>query len=198
MKRLLRNTALAVIIAVAPTAAFAQGHGHGYGHDRGHDRGEHQKEHREQHHAPPPHVNHPIVVHYAPPSHVRHDEGWRRREEDEKRRREIEWRRYHPPSAGYVYHERQVTKNEWRNLAIASGLIGVIGLLEHDKTLVFAGSAGALYSLYRYEEDRKSQSSLARARAFYFSHPYFVRNGQRYDRRLVVHHGQRYYQFVRG
>ncbi|MFI5387359.1 MAG: hypothetical protein ACHQ50_14715, partial [Fimbriimonadales bacterium] len=96
-----------------------------------------------------------------------------------------------------LYHERQVTKNEWRNLAIAAGLVGVIGLLEHDKTLVFVGSAGALYSLYRYEEDRKSQNRLARARAYYFSRPYFYRNGHRFNRRKVKHHGEWCYQFVR-
>ncbi|HWA82041.1 MAG TPA: hypothetical protein VG820_01305, partial [Fimbriimonadaceae bacterium] len=129
----------------------------------------------------------------------RHEEEERhRREREERLRRQAQWRLHHSPSIAHVYHERQETKNEWRNLAIVSGLVGVIGLLEHDKTLVFAGSAGTLYSLYRYEEDRKSQNRLARARAFYFSHPYFVRNGHRYNRRLVVRHGQRYYQFVRG
>jgi hypothetical protein len=94
------------------------------------------------------------------------------------------------------YDHRNDTKNEWRNLAIGSGLIGVIGLLTKEPTLTFAGGAGALYSAYRYEQDRKSQNQLSRARAYYFSQPYFYRDGRRYDRRTVVKNGQRYYQFV--
>src|SRR5579871_5895587 len=46
---------------------------------------------------------------------------------------------------------RQETKNEWRNIAIGSGALGVLGLLSHDNTLTFAGAAGALYSANRYE-----------------------------------------------
>lgn len=92
---------------------------------------------------------------------------------------------------------RNQTKNEWRNLAIGSGVVGVLGLLTKEPTLTFAGAAGALYSAYRYEQDRKSQSQLDRARAHYFSQPYFYRDGRRYDRRTVVKNGQRYYQFIR-
>ena len=92
---------------------------------------------------------------------------------------------------------RQQTKNEWRNLAYLSGGLAVLGLLQKDNRLVFAGAAGALYSLHRYEQDRKSQSRIDRARAYYFSQPYFVRDGRRYDRRLVTRDGTRYYQFVR-
>jgi hypothetical protein len=92
---------------------------------------------------------------------------------------------------------RQQTKNEWRNLAIASGAVAVLGLLNKDNTLTFAGTAGALYSLHRYEQDRKSQSQLSRTRAAYFSQPYFYRDGVRYERRLVTKNGQKYYQFVK-
>src|SRR5436853_5008431 len=59
---------------------------------------------------------------------------------------------------------RQETKNTWRNLAIGSGVLGLLGLLKGDNTLMFAGAAGALYSANRYEQDRKSQSRAARAR----------------------------------
>lgn len=90
---------------------------------------------------------------------------------------------------------RQQTKNEWRNIAIGAGLVGVVGLLKKDNTLFFGGSAGALYSLWRYEQDRKSQNSMDRARAEYFSRPYFVRDGRRYDRRTVSQNGQQYYRF---
>jgi len=97
----------------------------------------------------------------------------------------------------YEVDRRQQTKNEWRNLAIGAGLLGVLGLLTKDNTLTFAGAAGSLYSLYRYEQDRKSQSSYERGRAYYFSQPYFYRDGHRFDRRLVTKNGQKYYQFVR-
>lgn len=98
---------------------------------------------------------------------------------------------------GYEYHRREQTKNEWKNLGIAAGILGVIGLLNNDSTLTFAGAAGALYSAYRYEQDRKSQNRVDRARAYYFSQPYFYRDGRRYERRDVNRNGQRYYQFVR-
>lgn len=92
---------------------------------------------------------------------------------------------------------RQSKKNEWRNIAIGSGALGVLGLLKKDNTLFFAGTAGALYSLHRYEQDRKSQSKLNRARASYFGKSYFYRDGKRYERRLVTKNGQKYYRFVR-
>ena len=92
---------------------------------------------------------------------------------------------------------RQRTKNEWRNLAIGSGVVALYGLLKHDNTITFAGAAGALYSLHRYEEDRKSQSKIDRARAAMFSRRSFTRNGVRYVRRTVRRNGRTYYQFVR-
>lgn len=92
---------------------------------------------------------------------------------------------------------RQDKKNEWRNIAIAAGALGVLGLLKKDNTLFFAGTAGALYSAYRYEQDRKSQSRLNRARASYFSRTHFYRDGVRYNRRTVTRNGKKYYQFVR-
>jgi hypothetical protein len=92
---------------------------------------------------------------------------------------------------------RQKTKNDWRNLAAAGGLATLFGLLKNDKTIMFAGAAGGLYSLHRYEQDRKSQSQMSRARAAMFSRSSFERNGRRYERRLVTKNGQKYYQFVR-
>lgn len=91
---------------------------------------------------------------------------------------------------------RQQTKNEWRNLAIGAGAVAILGLLQNDSRLVFAGAAGALYSAHRYEQDRKSQNKLDRARAHYFSQSHFYRDGKRYDRRVVTQNGQKYYQFV--
>jgi hypothetical protein len=96
-----------------------------------------------------------------------------------------------------TYQRREQTKNEWKNIAMGAGAIALIGLLQKDNRLVFGGAAGALYSLYRYEQDRKSQSGLDRARSRYFDNEYFYRDGVRFDRRLVTQGGQRYYQFVR-
>lgn len=92
---------------------------------------------------------------------------------------------------------RQKSKNEWRNIAIGAGAVGVLGLLKKDRTLTFAGGAGALYSLYRYEQDRRSQSQLDRARAEYFSRPYFYRDGVQYERQIVTRDGEQCYQFAR-
>lgn len=92
---------------------------------------------------------------------------------------------------------RQKTKNDWRNLAMAAGGLAAWGFLKKDPTIGFAGAAGALYSLNRYEQDRKSQSQSSRARASLFSQSHFYRDGHRYDRKLVKKNGKQYYQFVR-
>ena len=92
---------------------------------------------------------------------------------------------------------RQETKNNWRNIAIGSGGVALLGLLKKDNTLTFAGAAGALYSLNRYEQDRKSQSKIDHARSDYFRKGSFVRDGHRYERRTVNKGGKKYYQFVR-
>jgi len=103
-----------------------------------------------------------------------------------------------PVTAVYAQDNRQKTKNDWRNLAIAAGGIGVLGLVKHNSTIALLGAAGALYSLNRYEQDRKSQSKAAQARAQVFSHHYVYKDGKRYARRTVTRNGHRYYTFVRG
>lgn len=68
-------------------------------------------------------------------------------------------------------HHRQKKKNEWRNIAIGAGALGVFGLAKGDTALGAAGLAGAAYSAHRYEQDRKSQSRIDRARrARYYRH----------------------------
>jgi len=94
-------------------------------------------------------------------------------------------------------HHRQQKKNEWRNIAIGAGALSVLGLLKHDNTLTFAGAAGALYSANRYEQDRRSQARIDRARAAYFSQPYFDRDGDHFTRKTVWRNGHKYYRFVR-
>jgi Ni/Co efflux regulator RcnB len=92
---------------------------------------------------------------------------------------------------------RQKTKNDWRNLSIGSAAVGLYGLLKHDNTLMFLGAAGALYSVNRYEQDRKSQNKAKRARAEMFQRKSFTRDGHRYVRQTVRKNGKTYYQFVR-
>lgn len=98
---------------------------------------------------------------------------------------------------GDLLKNRQSKKNEWRNIGIGAGAVGLYGLLKGDKTLMFAGAGGALYSTWRYEQDRKSHSKLKQSRAAYFSKPYFYRDGKKYTRRTVTKNGHKYYQFVR-
>ena len=93
--------------------------------------------------------------------------------------------------------QRQKTKNEWRNLSFLSGGLAAFGLIKDDPTLSFIGAVGALYSVDRYEKDRKSQNRGSRARANLFSKPYIVRDGQRFYRRTMVSKGEKYYQFER-
>jgi hypothetical protein len=102
------------------------------------------------------------------------------------------------PAAAQGSRHRQNTKNTWRNVAIGSGALGVYGLLSHNSTAAILGGAGALYSLNRYEHDRKSQSAEQRREAAYYGRSSFVRNGHHYHRRVVTRHGHKYYQFVRG
>ena len=99
-------------------------------------------------------------------------------------------------SASQLKH-RQQQKNTWRNIGIASGAAGLLGLLKGDSTLTFVGASGALYSAYRYEQDRKSQSKMQRARAEMFRRQSFTRDGHRYVRKTTYKHRKKYYYFQR-
>lgn len=102
-----------------------------------------------------------------------------------------------PATAEAQSSRRQQTKNEWRNLAIGGGALALYGLLKKDSTLTFVGSVGALYSAYRYEQDRKSQSRMDRARAQLFSRSSFTDGKYRYVRRTKWKSGKKYYYFTR-
>jgi len=97
----------------------------------------------------------------------------------------------------WLSRHRNETKNEWRNIAIGAGAVGALGLLEHDNTLAVLGGVGALYSLNRYDQDRRSEDRTDRLRAEYFNRSHFYRDGVRYDRHTINRDGQRYYQFKR-
>ncbi|MBX3119508.1 MAG: hypothetical protein KF784_10610 [Fimbriimonadaceae bacterium] len=92
---------------------------------------------------------------------------------------------------------RQKTKNEWRNIAIGSGIVALIGLSEKNGTLTTLGTVGALYAASRYEHDRKSQSKLQRERAALYSRERFTYKGKRYERKTVMKNGKKYYKLVR-
>jgi len=92
---------------------------------------------------------------------------------------------------------RDKTRDEWRTIATVSGAAAILGLLNKDSTLTMVGGAGALYSLYRYDEDSKSKDRLARARAEYFKHDHIYKDGVRYNRRTVTKSGKKYYQFYK-
>ncbi len=94
-------------------------------------------------------------------------------------------------------NRRDQTKSEWQKLAYAGAAVAVLGQLNRDKTASYIGAAGALYSTYRMEQDRRSKDRLARERAAFWSRPSFTRNGVRYERRVVNKNGKRYFTFVK-
>lgn len=93
--------------------------------------------------------------------------------------------------------DRQTHKNDWRNLGYAGAGVAGLGLLTHSPLLIGAGVAGGLYSAYRYEEDRKSQSKMARRRYALFSKKEVWEHGHRYKRVTVMRNGHKYYAFKR-
>lgn len=95
----------------------------------------------------------------------------------------------------------QSNKNMWRNLAIGSGVVAGYGLLHHNNTATLLGAAGAGYSAYRYEQDRKAQSAASRERGYYYRHRYMRYHRAsapttyyRGDRKYYTFDGHRYYE----
>jgi hypothetical protein len=91
---------------------------------------------------------------------------------------------------------RQDTKGEWQRIAYAGAALALLGQMNKDKTASYIGAAGSLYALHRYDEDSKSQDRIARSRAQFWNRPYFVKDGVRFNRKLVKKNGKRYYTFV--
>jgi hypothetical protein len=133
----------------------------------------------------------------APMTAYAQDERDRRDQREQRDRRDEDHGWSDGQRSDWLAHHRRETKNEWRNIAIGAGAVGALGFLTHDDALGFAGTAGALYSLNRYDQDRRSEDHDARVRAAYFGHKYFYRDGVRYDRHMVRRDGERYYQFTR-
>jgi hypothetical protein len=51
------------------------------------------------------------------------------------------------------HSHRQNQKEQWKDLAIGAGALGLLGVLTHNDTLTFGGLAGAAYSGWRYDQD---------------------------------------------
>ena len=92
---------------------------------------------------------------------------------------------------------RSQKQDEWKKIGIASAAASLLGLLTKNGTVTTLGAAGALYSAYRYEEDRKSSKRQDRERARLYSKKYVTIDGHRYKRKTVKKQGKTYYQFVR-
>ena len=99
----------------------------------------------------------------------------------------------HSQSQAHQQHQ----KNDWRNLGYAGGGVAVVGILTHNPLLMAVGVTGGLYSTYRYEQDRKSQSSSDRRRAAWFSQKSRTIDGHRYRRVTVTSNGHQYYAYKR-
>ncbi|MBL8047149.1 MAG: hypothetical protein JNJ45_00555 [Chthonomonas sp.] len=92
---------------------------------------------------------------------------------------------------------REQKKEEWKKIGIGSGLLGLVGLVTKNGTLTFLGAGGALYSAYRYEEDRKSKNRAAQARYKAYNRSTVWHNGKKYVRKTTWKNGKKYYYFAR-
>ncbi|MBL8064787.1 MAG: hypothetical protein JNM34_02895 [Chthonomonadaceae bacterium] len=92
---------------------------------------------------------------------------------------------------------RKSKQEEWKKIGIGSAAAAVLGLISKNGTLTTLGTVGALYSAYRYEEDRKSSVRSRREKAQLYSRKSVVIDGHRYKRQTVRKGKKVYYQFVR-
>ena len=92
---------------------------------------------------------------------------------------------------------RSQSSNQWKDRAVAGGVVGAIGLLTHNKTLAIAGIAGALYSSSRADSDSRSHDDGRQARAELDRHTSFQHEGHTYVRQTVYKGGQQYHKFNR-
>jgi hypothetical protein len=62
------------------------------------------------------------------------------------------------PGAAFAQGNRQKSKNDMRNLAIAGAAVAAYGAVTKNKTATLLGAAGAGIGLSQYERQRKAQS----------------------------------------
>jgi hypothetical protein len=120
----------------------------------------------------------------------------------QRRWHESEWRQSHPNWNGRVYWHNNgyyfdrayttpaIVDHDWAT-------IGAGVTLSSDPYIAFSGSYGSYYPTASVDVDLASSDPNRHARALYFQHPYFWRNGTRYDRTTVTRHGTTYYRFAR-
>jgi len=65
-----------------------------------------------------------------------------------------------PSLASAQNWHRADQKETWKNVAIGSGIVGLIGVLSHNDTLAGIGAAGLVYSAYRYDTDGNCYGSV--------------------------------------
>lgn len=77
------------------------------------------------------------------------------------------------------HHRIHDSGNGWRDLSILGGVAGIAGVVTHNSTLAAVGLGGALYSGYRYEQDRAHDRDWG----------YRGYDHRRYDDHRSRHHG---------
>src|SRR5579862_5731298 len=58
-----------------------------------------------------------------------------------------------PSIASAQSWHRQDMRDQWKDVAIGAGVVGLLGAVTHNDTLLGIGAAGVLYSAYRYDAD---------------------------------------------
>ena len=120
----------------------------------------------------------------------------------QRRYHESEWRQTHPNWNGRLYwhNNSYYYDRAYSTPAIVDDDWATIGggvILSTDPYVNFSGSYGTYYPTASLNIDLGSTDRNRHARALYFQHPYFWRDGTRYDRTTVTRNGTSYYRFSR-
>ena len=120
----------------------------------------------------------------------------------QRRYHESEWRGMHPGWNGRLYWHNNAYyfDRAYATPAIVDHEYTAIGAgvtLNSDPYVYVSGSYGSLYPTASLNIDLGSTDTNRHARALYFQHPYFWRDGVRYDRTTVTRKGTQYYRFAR-
>jgi len=114
-------------------------------------------------------------------------------EEAKAARIEHEIHSTHPPTTVNSFHANA----DWHNIAISTSVADAESVASQDPTLYFEGESGELYSVLRQRAEFHSTDPANHVRAAFFAHPFFYRDGQRFDRTTILVGSQRFYRFNR-
>lgn len=92
---------------------------------------------------------------------------------------------------------RTQSSNQWKDRAVAGGVVAAIGVLTHNRSVAIDGVACALYSSNRAVSDSRSHDDGRQARAELDRHTSFQNGGHTYVRKTVYQGGQQYHKFSR-